>query len=61
MTKAPLAIQYCLEAVHRGMEMTLSEGQFLEATMFGMCFATDDVKEGTKAFLEKREPNFKGK
>ena len=61
MVNAPLAVGYCLEAVHRGMEMTLTDGQFLEATMFGMCFSTEDVEEGTEAFLEKREPNFKGK
>jgi enoyl-CoA hydratase len=61
MVNAPLAVGYCLEAVHRGMEMSLTEGQFLEATMFGMCFSTEDVEEGTEAFLEKREPNFKGK
>jgi len=61
MVNAPLAVAYCLEAVHRGMEMSLTEGQFLEATMFGMCFSTEDVEEGTEAFLEKREPNFKGK
>ena len=61
MVNAPLAVRYCLEAVHRGMEMTLTEGQFLEAAMFGMCFSTEDLEEGTEAFLEKREPNFKGK
>lgn len=58
---APLAIQYCMEAVLQGMNMTLQEGLFLEATLFGMCCATEDRKEGTTAFLEKRPANFQGK
>src|SRR6476620_9520704 len=58
---APLAIQYCMEAVNQGMNMTLPEGLFLEATLFGMCCATEDKKEGTAAFLEKRAANFQGK
>ena len=58
---APLAIQYCMEAVNRGMNMTLEEGLFLEATLFGICCATEDKKEGTTAFLEKRAANFQGK
>jgi enoyl-CoA hydratase len=58
---APLAIQYCMEAVNQGMNMTLQEGLFLEATLFGICCATEDKKEGTTAFLEKRAPNFQGK
>jgi enoyl-CoA hydratase len=58
---APLAIQYCMEAVNQGMNMTLQEGLFLEATLFGICCATEDKKEGTTAFLEKRTPNFQGK
>ena len=58
---APLAIQYCLEAVNHGMEMTLPEGLFLEATLFAVSCASDDKKEGTSAFLEKRPANFKGK
>ncbi|HKE33231.1 MAG TPA: enoyl-CoA hydratase-related protein [Candidatus Angelobacter sp.] len=61
IANAPLAIQYCLEAVNQGMNMTLEKGLFLEATLFGMCSATDDKKEGTTAFLEKRPANFQGK
>ncbi len=61
IANAPLAIQYCMEAVHKGMEMTQSEGLYLEATLFGVCCATEDKKEGTRAFLEKRAANFKGK
>lgn len=58
---APLAIQYCLEAVNHGMEMTQQEGLYLEATLFAVCCATEDKKEGTTAFLEKRAANFAGK
>jgi enoyl-CoA hydratase/carnithine racemase len=58
---APLAIQYCMEAVNQGMNMTLPEGLFLEATLFGLCCATEDKKEGTTAFLEKRAANFQGR
>jgi len=59
--KAPLAVKYCMEAIERGVEMPQEEGLFLEATLFGVCCATDDMREGTKAFLEKRPPNFQGK
>ena len=58
---APLAIQYCLEAVNHGMEMTLPEGLNLEATLFSVSCATEDKKEGTSAFLEKRTANFGGR
>jgi enoyl-CoA hydratase len=61
IANAPLAIQYCMEAVNQGLNMTLQEGLFLEATLFGICSASEDKKEGTTAFLEKRKPNFQGK
>jgi enoyl-CoA hydratase len=61
IANAPLAIQYCMEAVNQGLNMTLQEGLFLEATLFSVCCATEDKNEGTRAFLEKRAANFKGK
>jgi len=59
--KAPIAVKLTLEAVIHGMEMTLEEGVQLEANLFGMCFSTEDMKEGTKAFIGKRQANFQGK
>ncbi len=59
--RAPLAVKYCMEAIERGVEMPLEEGLFLEATLFGLCCATEDMREGTKAFLEKRAAKFQGK
>jgi enoyl-CoA hydratase len=59
--KAPLAVKYCMEAIERGVEMPQEEGLFLEATLFGLCCATEDMREGTKAFLEKRAAQFKGR
>ena len=61
IANAPLAVQYCLEAVNRGMEMPLAEGLYLEAALFGLACATEDKKEGTAAFLEKRPAQFKGR
>jgi enoyl-CoA hydratase len=58
---APLAIKYCMEAVNKGLDMTLAEGLFLEATLFAVSCATEDKKEGTSAFLEKRPASFTGK
>lgn len=57
---APLAIRACLQAVTRGLELPLTEGLALEAELFASLFATEDVREGTQAFLEKRPPVFKG-
>jgi enoyl-CoA hydratase len=59
--KAPLAVKYCMEAIERGVEMPQEEGLFLEATLLGLCCATEDMREGTKAFLEKRAAKFQGK
>jgi enoyl-CoA hydratase/carnithine racemase len=57
---APLAIRACIEAVTRGIELPLAEGLALEAQLFSSLFATNDMREGTRAFLEKRLPVFKG-
>jgi len=61
MEKAPLAVKYAMEAVERGAEMSLEEGLLLEAALFGLTCATEDMREGTRAFLEKRGPKFKGR
>src|SRR2546425_1006954 len=61
IANAPLAVQYAMEAVNKGMEMNLGEALYLEATLFGVCCATEDKKEGTTAFLEKRPAQFKGR
>lgn len=61
MANAPLAVRFSMEAVNHGMETPQAEGEFLEASLFGLSCATEDMKEGTRAFLEKRPPKFKGK
>ena len=61
IANAPLAVKYSMEAIESGAEMPLQEGLFLEATLFGLCCATDDMREGTRAFLEKRPARFQGR
>src|SRR6201981_1290284 len=61
IANGPLAGQDAMQAVNKGMEMPLAEGLYLEATLFGVCCATEDKKEGTAAFLEKRAAGFKGR
>jgi enoyl-CoA hydratase len=58
---APLAVQYALEAVHRGFDLPLDEALCLEASLFGVCCSTEDKTEGTHAFLEKRAPAWHGR
>ena len=59
--KGPLALARALEAVLAGGEIALPEALALEASLFGLCFATEDMREGTRAFLEKRKPKFAGR
>jgi enoyl-CoA hydratase len=59
--QAPVATRYILEAVHRGLEMPLADAQALEAALFGLTTATEDMREGTRAFLEKRKAQFRGR
>jgi len=61
IANAPLAVKFAMEAIEHGMEMPQEEGLFLEATLFGLCCATEDMREGTRAFLEKRPAQFKGR
>ncbi len=57
----PWALRLCLEALRQGMEMNLAEGLHLEASLFALACNSEDMKEGTRAFLEKRPPRFTGR
>jgi enoyl-CoA hydratase len=61
IANAPLAVKFTIEAIERGVEMPQEGGQYLETTLFGLCVATEDMREGTRAFLEKRPAQFRGK
>ncbi len=58
---APIAVKFALEAVNKGLETNLAEGLSLEAALFGLCAGTEDKKEGTQAFLQKRAAQFQGR
>ena len=58
--KAPLATRFIIDAVNRGTDVSFEQGAFLEASLFGLAFSTADMREGTRAFLDKRKPAFKG-
>jgi enoyl-CoA hydratase len=60
-SNAPIAVRFALEAANKGMDTSQGEGLLLEASYFGLCAATEDKKEGTTAFLEKRAPQFRGR
>jgi enoyl-CoA hydratase len=61
LANGPLAVRYCIEAINGGLDMPLQEATRLEASLFGLCCATQDMKEGTRAFIEKKKPQFKGR
>ena len=60
-SKPPVALRYAMDAINRGAEMPFAEACQLEASLFGLITATEDRREGTTAFLEKRKPIFKGR
>jgi enoyl-CoA hydratase len=60
-SRGPLAVRAAIEAVMSGSDMPFAEGQFLEATLFGLLAASEDMKEGMAAFLEKRTANFQNR
>jgi enoyl-CoA hydratase len=59
--KAPVAVRYILESVHRGFDAPFDQAQAMEAALFGVIASTDDMREGTAAFLEKRKARFTGR
>jgi len=59
--QAPVAMRYIIDAINHGLEMPVAQGAVFEATLFGLVTATEDMREGTSAFLEKRKPEFKGR
>ncbi len=61
LSVGPVAVRFTLDSVDRGCDIPLEEALEMEADLFGLCFSTQDMREGTKAFLEKRKATFEGK
>jgi enoyl-CoA hydratase len=61
LANSPIGLRFTLEAVRGGLDMSLEDGLLHEATLFGLICATEDMQEGTRAFLEKREAKFQGR
>jgi len=61
LARGPLALRLAMQAIQQGLDMTLADGQRLEAALFGLICSTEDMREGTRAFLEKRKPAFQGR
>jgi enoyl-CoA hydratase len=61
LANGPVSLRFTLEAVNAGLELPLAQAQYLEATLFGLICTTEDMKEGTRAFLEKRPAKFEGR
>ena len=60
-SKAPVAVRYIIDAVNKGLDMAFPDAQVFEATLFGLVSSTEDMREGTRAFLDKRKAEFKGR
>ncbi len=61
ISNAPVGVKFSIEAVNKGLDTSVAEGLLIEASLFALCASTEDKKEGTTAFLEKRAPQFKGR
>ena len=61
LANAPLALAGCIEAVDRGLPLSIEEGCAIESDQFGLLSSTADMREGMRAFLEKRAPAFTGR
>lgn len=59
--KPAVAARYIIDAVNKGLQMPFAQAEIFEATLFGLVMSSDDMREGTRAFLEKRTPEFTGK